>query len=479
MAPLSLKRDLGGPARVLAFLASCLSAAVALPQERVELAAGSGQSQAALAADERLARARLIARGEDLFLNETFNGNGRTCATCHPVENNFTLDPAFIATLKRNDPLFIAERNPALADLENPRLLREFGLIRENVDGFQNPAVLRGVPHTLSLSTSVASPSGPQTGWSGDGAPGDPPSDRSLRSFATGAVRQHFTKTLQRVPGVDFRLPTEAELDALLAFQESLGRQSDLVLPLPLQGTVPRRGQDIFLDDTLGKCNLCHVNAGATATLGAGNNLGNIRVDIGVEALLDRPAGLTGEAVPPDGGFGQDPNPNPQLGFGDGSFNIPPLVEAADTPPFFHNNAIATLEGAVAFYNSDAFNNSLGALQIGGGIQLDTTQVEAVAAFLRVINALENIDGAIRLQRSALKSRNAARRARFVARSAGEIEDAIEVLAGASLHADAVTLLDKARSSVTGCEPCEKTAIRKAIRRERAARGRIAAPTVP
>jgi len=164
-------------------------------------------------------------------------------------------------------------------------------------------------------------------------------------------VRQHFTKRLDRVPGVDFRLPTEEELDALLAFQQSLGRQSDPVLPLPLKGTVPRRGQDIFLDNTLGKCNLCHVNAGANATLGAGNNLGNIRVDIGVEALLDSPAGLTGERVPPDGGFGTSPNPNPQLGFGDGSFNIPPLVEAADTPPFFHNNAIATLEGAVAFYN--------------------------------------------------------------------------------------------------------------------------------
>jgi hypothetical protein len=99
-----------------------------------------------------------------------------------------------------------------------------------------------------------------------------------------------------------------------------------------------------------------------------------------------------------------------------------------------------------------------------------------VAAFLRVINALENIDSAIRLQRSALKSRNAARRAGFVARSAGEIEDAIEVLAGAGLHPDAVTLLDKARSSVTDCEPRQKTAIRRAIRRERAARGRIVAP---
>ena len=37
--------------------------------------------------------------GADIFFRETFNGNGRTCATCHRVERNFTIDPAFIATL--------------------------------------------------------------------------------------------------------------------------------------------------------------------------------------------------------------------------------------------------------------------------------------------------------------------------------------------------------------------------------------------
>lgn len=36
-----------------------------------------------------------------------------------------------------------------------------------------------------------------------------------LRAFATGAGIQHFTKTLARVPGVGFRLPTGEELDAL------------------------------------------------------------------------------------------------------------------------------------------------------------------------------------------------------------------------------------------------------------------------
>ncbi len=182
----------------------------------------------------------LIARGRELFFNETFGGNGRTCGTCHPADNNFTIDPAFIAKLPPNDPLFVAEFNPALkTGFESPKLMREFALIRENLDGFddlENKFVMRGVPHVLAMRNSIASPGGPRTGWSGDGAPGD----GSLRSFATGAVIQHFTKTLNRVAGVDFRLPTDAELDAMEAFQLSLGRQKELTLPLPLKGTVAK-----------------------------------------------------------------------------------------------------------------------------------------------------------------------------------------------------------------------------------------------
>src|SRR5512134_3057468 len=104
----------------------------------------------------------LIARGRDLFFNETFAGNGRTCGTCHREERNFTIDPAFIATLPKNDPLFVAEFNPDLKEgFESPRLMREVGLIRENLDGFDdlpNKFTMRGVPHVLALRTSVASP---------------------------------------------------------------------------------------------------------------------------------------------------------------------------------------------------------------------------------------------------------------------------------------------------------------------------------
>jgi len=384
-----------------------------------------------------------VSRGKEIFFNQTFDGNGRTCGTCHPARNNFALDPAFIATLPRTDPLFVAEFNPALKkNFENPRLMRQFGLILENLDGFDDldsKFVMRGVPHVLAQRTSINSSQGPRTGWSGDGAPGD----GSLRSFATGAVIQHFTKTLNRVPGVDFRLPTDAELDALEAFMLSLGRQQDLALPLPLKGTVAKRGQAIFLDNGLGKCNLCHVNAGATANFGGGN-LGNANFNTGVENLPDQPADLTGERNPPDDGFGRP---------GDGTFNTPPLVEAADTGPFFHNNAVETIEGAVTFYNGDAFNKSPSGLALaktdpkGVGIRLDATQVVAVAAFLRVINALENIRQSIELLEAGAAKGFADRKQgrELLKRAVSETQDSIKVLDGAGLHPDAVVHLQNAR----------------------------------
>lgn len=386
-----------------------------------------------------------MALGRQIFFNETFNGNGRTCGTCHRAEDNFTISPALIATLPPGDPLFIAETDPNLGEnFENPTLMRAFGLILENQDGFDdlpNDFNMRGIPHTLGMRVSVASAAGPRTGWSGDGAPGD----GSLRSFATGAVIQHFTKTTNRISGVDFRLPTDRELDALEAFQLSLGRQEDLDLPLALKGVVASRGQEIFLDNTLGKCNFCHFNAGANGNPAIfGPDAGNLNFNTGVENLPDQPADLTGELVPPDDGFGVP---------GSGEFNTPPLVEAADTGPFFHNNAVATIEGAVEFYDGETFNTSpagqLLAGATGGGIELDATQIEEVAAFLRVINALENIRSSLAMLQDLLDAHDARRAAPEALRLAmEEVLDAIMVLQGAGLHGEAVVFLERARTQM-------------------------------
>jgi hypothetical protein len=316
--------------------------------------------------------------------------------------------------------------------------MRKFGLILENANGFDDLAhkfVLRGVPHTLGLRFSVNSDLGPLTGWSGDGAPGD----ASVRAFAAGAVIQHFTRTLNRIPDVDFRLPTEAELDALEAYQLSLGRQAELILPLALKSKVAGRGQEIFNSSTLGKCFICHFNGGGNGDPAIfGENAGNLNFNTGVEGLGGRPQDLPGELVPPDDGFGTP---------GDGTFNTPSLIEAADTGPYFHNNAVRTLEAAVAFYNSDAFKISMAGQstksETGSDINLDATQVLEVAAFLRVINALENIRQSIQLlEFAAVKNFLTAKAGKELLRRAiVETRDSTMVLKGGDLHPEAVNYL--------------------------------------
>ncbi len=62
-----------------------------------------------------------VARGEYLFMNETFGGNGRTCATCHAPENFYTLSPSYIATLPPADSLFVYRRNADLMCADGSR----------------------------------------------------------------------------------------------------------------------------------------------------------------------------------------------------------------------------------------------------------------------------------------------------------------------------------------------------------------------
>ena len=304
---------------------------------------------------------RLISQGAQLFFQETFSGNGRTCGTCHPASNNFTIDPDFIATRPNNDPLFVAEFNPALAQLERPQLMRQFGLILENLDGLSDPTnkfVMRGVPHTLGLQVSLTSDTtqvptpAEMTGWSGDGSPGT----ASLREFAIGAVTQHFTKRLNRVAGTDFRNPKERKLDAMEAFQLSLGRSADFNLSaITFQNASAETGKSLFINgggdpDFNGTCNFCHTNAGAlTAALQNQNRNFNTNVEDRVHPARSL------ENFPLDGGFGQNANVNGR--FGNLAFNTTSVVEAADTAPFFHNNVESTLESAIDFYSGSEFND--------------------------------------------------------------------------------------------------------------------------
>jgi mono/diheme cytochrome c family protein len=411
----------------------------------LQFTASGGSSGQAVAMDG------LISRGAQLFFEETFKGNGRTCGTCHPVSNNFTIDAAFIKTLPATDPLFVAEFNPALAQLERPELMRQFGLILENLDGFSDPTnkfVMRGVPHTLGLQVSLAQdptqqpmPPAEMTGWSGDGSPGT----GSLREFAIGAVIQHFTRRLDRVEGTDFRLPQPLELDAMEAFQLSLGRDRDFNLStITFRDSNVETGKSLFVNgggdpiNAGGTCAGCHGNAGALNALGRNGN-----VNTNVEDV-EHPARSI-QRFPKDGGFGRTDNGDGT--FGNRTFNTASVVEAAQSAPFFHNNVVTTLEGTVAFYSGPEFNNPRpGPLRFN----FDETQRNEIANFMRAINTLQNVDVGTRELREILANRRDPRREqdRRLQSALVDTQNGIRVLTEGGIYPNAVTTLTDARDLI-------------------------------
>ncbi|HEX7773033.1 MAG TPA: hypothetical protein VF435_11475, partial [Pyrinomonadaceae bacterium] len=122
-------------------------------------------------------------------------------------------------------------------------------------------------------------------------------------------------------------------------------------------------------------------------------------------------------------------------------------VEAADTGPFFHNNSIETIEGAVDFYNSEAFNQAPGFGALIGGIRLEATEVVAVAAMLRVINVLENERSARDLIDRIKIATSQPQAQELASLALAEIDDAIEVLEGGGLHRKAQKEFNKARGN--------------------------------
>jgi len=434
----------------------------------IDSAEDLGEQAAALTAQDRLTAcaqdprvltglvSKEICAGADIFFRETFNGNGRTCGSCHPAAHSTTIDQPFIASLHAsapNDPLFIFERSPALAKLENANDLFNSAGVLENLDGFENPThkfVTRSVPHVLSLSTTIARDSGDgttnppvdRTGWAGDGAPGD----GSMRSFLTGAVTQHYTKTLTRRAGVDFRLPTAQELDLTSAFQLSLGRLNELDLTqVNLFDSEAKEGQRAFVDPNRGRCNFCHFNAGANFQ----DTRKNRNFDTGTRLLVTfTPPDFAGGPLF-DGGFGGLGLARPNFdtldsgkldSFGNGTFSTPPLIEAADTGPFFHNNSFGpTIEDAVFFYLA-FFSQSPAARQLearfGTPLSLAFEDTFTIGRFLRALNTAFNIDLANQRLNAALTLAKRFPNTRvdiqlgLLRLAEAEIDDALAVLTG-------------------------------------------------
>ena len=410
-----------------------------------------------------------VAQGENLFNGETFQGNGRTCATCHVASLNLALPPSniqsrFSTVSTTFDPLFIGETapsgfdagfdfnlntleltqevpsgtpcpgtlqgiitsgsgatgarakvltqvspttylvyggmNPALSStvsdsnscsgtvlsitagslgaisgstvlgLENPKRMRTSadtanfpqgrGLILENIDGFApTPNVFRKSPHLLNLSQRFS-----PFGLSGNFF--------DLQTFATGAVTQHFPRTLARNSGgtdPDFRLPTPDELVAMEAFMRSLDfpagtDPNKFNLNNFVVTAAQRRGLNAFTS----VCSVCHgstiLNSSATFNTGVVNQTIN---SAGVDNLPCEPVSPCGSRA----------------------FSVRQLFNIANLGPFFHDGSAATLKDVLAFYNSSTFANSPGSTGFSGPINtsaISPTATDDIIAFLEGIS---------------------------------------------------------------------------------------------
>jgi hypothetical protein len=248
---------------------------------------------------------------------------------------------------------------------------------------------MRSVPHVLSLAVTIQAPTtspGPdgttlppneRVGLSGDGAPFNDPelpaATGTLLDFMQGAIRQHYTKSLNRSPNTDFTFATAAELSNISAFLHTIGRTNEIDLT---SFTLADSGADAGRTTFMAKpCNTCHHNAGANFVDGINRNF-----NTGIETV--RIATLDEQGIPTDTGFNG--------GTAQGTFNIVSLIESANTPPFFHTNAFNTIEQAITFYTTANFGNSPIGQALGGPIQLSATEIANVGRFLRVLNASFN-----------------------------------------------------------------------------------------
>ncbi len=263
------------------------------------------------------------------------------------------------------------------------------------------------------------------------------------------------------MPGVDFRVATEDEGQRVALFMRELGRKNDVNLTaVGFSDAGAQTGRQRFLD--VG-CNGCHNNAGANSGGGA-NNVGNVNRNFNTNVESSRNSALQG--FPLDGGFGATPA-NPDGSFGDVTFNSTPLIEAADTGPFFHTDTAIigapafnaqsanTIEEASAFYATPAFANRPGGN--GQPLAMNATDITNIGRFLRAANAVFNVQMAFkRLQGSQgvgnqFGNNQLAVQQRLLVLARVEVDDAIEVLQGApggTINPAQVAGLQFARSNI-------------------------------
>jgi cytochrome c peroxidase len=296
------------------------------------------------------------AHGSFLFTLETFNGNGRTCATCHTLSTG-TLSPAQAqARFAKNpkDPLFRALDSDDGSGKSYSKLLNDATVMVEiplppHVRLAANPTartikLRRGIPSTF------------------DSPRFDPVlmldgREPTLASQAHGAIMGHAEAK---------RTPTATETSAIADFEQWLF-SSKKMLDYAVTGKAPalpagstaseKRGRALFLPT--GLCGSCHGGPmlnqvpenpfgtpPGTRFMSVGVSEVNMAGNPVHEFIITLPDGSEITAASPDPGrFLITGNPDDF-----NAFRMTSLWNIKNTAPYFHDNSAKTLEAVVFQY---------------------------------------------------------------------------------------------------------------------------------
>ena len=370
--------------------------------------------------ESRLCEVARRNEGRRLFDEETFDGNGRTCRTCHSVETG-TLDAGDMLERLTNDPddaLFVHDGlDDGIAGVS--RILRE-ATIRVTLP-LPADVTLKDDPDATHVTFNRGIPTVLNTPALDEVLMYDL-RDRTLEEQALGAIHGHAQNTREPSPG---------ELELIAEFQRSARFFSNGKLrrfaaggPAPLlpSGTTDaeQRGRRFFVDapfappDKTGVCGLCHSGsmlnkANQFSPPVFGNPPGARFFNIGVSQrnvpgnplytfLIADTLGAPVEVTTPDLGILMTDHgqlmearhlpPDFQLeglglrrAFFASGFKTPTLWGVADTAPYFHDNSARTLDEMLEQYDFFFATTPY----VGGSIQLTDQDKEDIKAFLELL----------------------------------------------------------------------------------------------
>ena len=297
----------------------------------------------------------LEAKGRRLFFEETFGGNGRTCGTCH-LPRTFTITPEDIAALPPSDPLFAGALDVNMDFIGRAIFQYPLGGTSAFDPDFLVQRATPGVFNMGSTEPMLADGRAP-----------------NLAAVVVGATTLHLLDgAVDEELGE--RLPTADEIEAMIAFQESVlmpkNRGSRTHRGSPTLRRATTAGEELF--NGKARCAFCHI--GELLTDNSFHNTGVVNDHEGDSYIGDLPFD--------PGRCWLDPTANDCATSGT-SFNTPQLRGARLTAPYFHNNSRATLRSVVEFYNSDAFTLSPANQRLGiGALNLTKEEVHLITTFL-------------------------------------------------------------------------------------------------